>query len=82
MTEKKDDISELSFEQALAQLEQIVESLEQGNVPLDKSIEHYERGDALRKHCQAQLKAAEDKVEKIRLDSSGNVQGTEPLDSE
>lgn len=73
-------IEDMSFEQALEQLESIVESLEQGNVPLDKSISHYERGEALRDHCRKLLQAAEDKVEKIRLDSSGNPSGTEPLD--
>ncbi|MBO6814409.1 MAG: exodeoxyribonuclease VII small subunit [Rhizobiaceae bacterium] len=73
-------IEDMSFEQALEQLESIVESLEQGNVPLDKSISHYERGEALRNHCRKLLQAAEDKVEKIRLDSSGNPSGTEPLD--
>ena len=84
MSEKKDndDIAALDFEQAIAQLETIVESLEQGNVPLDQSIQHYERGEALRNHCRNLLKTAEDKVEKIRLDGQGNPTGTEPLDSE
>ena len=83
MSDKQDnsDIEGLSFEQALEQLEKIVESLEQGNVPLDQSITHYERGEALRNHCRNQLKAAEDKVEKIRLDGQGKPSGTEPLDS-
>ena len=82
MSEENTNISELSFEQALDQLERIVESLEKGNVPLDQSIAHYERGEALRKHCQMLLAAAEDKVEKIRLDSEGNQTGTEPLDAQ
>ena len=81
MTKDKGDIKDLTFEQAMGQLEQIVESLEQGDVPLDKSIEHYERGEALRNHCRMLLKAAEDKVEKIKLDDKGNPDGTEPLDS-
>ena len=85
MTDKKTtkdnaDVAELSFEQALEQLESIVESLEQGNVPLDQSISHYERGEALRNHCRKLLKAAEDKVEKIRLGPDGKPSGTEPLD--
>lgn len=79
---KNKDVEDLSFEQALEQLEKIVESLEQGNVPLDQSISHYERGEALRNHCRALLKVAEDKVEKIRLDASGKPDGTEPLDPE
>ncbi len=83
MAEEKqsEDTSQLSFEDALAQLEGIVESLERGDVPLDKSIEHYERGEKLRKHCQTLLQAAENKVEKIRLDADGAAAGTEPLDS-
>ena len=80
MTEESTKIDELSFEQALDQLERIVESLEKGNVPLDQSISYYERGEALRKHCQMLLAAAEDKVEKIRLDAEGKPSGTEPLD--
>ncbi|MEM7215107.1 MAG: exodeoxyribonuclease VII small subunit [Pseudomonadota bacterium] len=81
MTDTNKEIDKLSFEQALDELEKIVESLEQGNVPLDQSIAHYERGEALRQHCRKLLSAAEDRVEKIRLDSSGKPQGTEPLDS-
>jgi len=82
MSDENKDIKEMTFEQALEQLETIVESLEQGNVPLDKSIAHYERGEALRNHCRELLKVAEDKVEKIRLDASGKPNGTEPLDPE
>lgn len=73
-------VKDLTFEQALEQLEQIVASLEQGNVPLDKSIDYYERGEALRNHCQTLLKAAEDKVEKIKVGADGKPSGTEPLD--
>lgn len=80
MSDANADIKDMSFEQALEHLETIVESLEQGNVELDKSIGHYERGEALRNHCSKLLKVAEDKVEKIRLDGSGNPNGTEPLD--
>lgn len=80
MAEDNKDIGDLTFEQALDQLEKIVESLEQGNVPLDQSITHYERGEALRNHCRKLLSAAEDRVEKIRLDAGGQPKGTEPLD--
>ena len=76
------DIGAMSFEQALAELEKIVSALEQGDVPLDKSIAYYERGEALKAHCAKLLKAAEDKVEKIRLTRDGEPAGTEPLDSE
>jgi exodeoxyribonuclease VII small subunit len=74
------DVSGLSFEQALKELEGIVGRLEQGSVPLEESIAIYERGDALRGHCDRLLRAAEAKVETIRLAADGTAQGTEPLD--
>jgi exodeoxyribonuclease VII small subunit len=74
------EIAGLSFEQALAELERIVSDLERGDVPLDRSIAIYERGEALKKHCETLLKAAEDRVEKIRLDRNGRPTGVEPLD--
>ena len=76
------DISAMSFEAAVAQLESIVEQLERGDVPLDKSIEIYERGEALKAHCEKLLSAAEKRIEKIRLDRQGQPSGTEPLDAE
>tara|TARA_R110000868_G_scaffold3200_17_gene21154 strand:+ start:1044 stop:1292 length:249 start_codon:yes stop_codon:yes gene_type:complete len=76
------DIEKLNFEDALAQLEQIVTQLESGNAPLEKSIELYERGTALKAHCETRLKAAEAKVEKITLSASGEPTGTQPLDVE
>ena len=78
MAEEK--VDSLNFEQALAELEKIVSSLEQGNVPLEQSIEIYGRGEALKKHCQSLLKAAEDRVEKIKLTADGSPAGSEPLD--
>lgn len=77
-----DDIKAMSFEQALAALEKIVDDLERGDVPLDQSIRIYERGEALKAHCDRLLKSAEDKVEKIRLSREGQPAGTEPLDGE
>lgn len=74
------DVAALSFEQAVEELEKIVQSLERGDVPLDKSIEIYERGEALKKHCETLLSAAENRIEKIRLDRAGKPQGVEPLD--
>jgi exodeoxyribonuclease VII small subunit len=74
------DIAKLPFEQALAELEDIVKALERGDVPLEKSISLYERGDALKKHCDKLLKAAEARVEKITTDASGKPTGTTPLD--
>ena len=74
------DIEKLSFEEALAQLEKIVGQLESGEAPLERSIELYERGTALKAHCEARLKAAEAKIEKIKLTREGKPAGTEPLD--
>ena len=77
-----DDIAKLSFEQALEQLEAIVGDLERGDVELERSITAYERGEMLKKHCQRLLRAAEDKVEKIRVGADGEAAGTEPLDAQ
>lgn len=71
------DIETLSFEQALAELERIVQQLESGEVELEKSIEIYERGAALRAHCEGKLKNAELKVEKIVRGEDGQP-STEP----
>lgn len=76
------DVSEMSFEAAVAELEGIVEQLERGDVALDKSIEIYERGEALKAHCEKLLSKAEKRIEKIRLDRQGQPTGTEPLDAE
>ncbi len=74
------DIAGLSFEQALKELEQIVGKLERGDVELEPSIALYERGEALRAHCEHLLRRIEAKVEKITLDSHGQPSGTAPLD--
>ncbi len=79
MTEAN-DISNMSFEKALAALEDIVARLEAGKVDLEESIKIYERGEALRKHCEAKLKEAEARIEKITLDPSGKPTGVTPLD--
>lgn len=76
-----DDVSQMSFEQALDQLEKIVEKLERGDVALEESICIYERGEALKTRCDKLLKEAENKVDKIRLSRSGEPDGLEPLDS-
>ena len=70
----------LSFEKALAELEQIVTRLERGDVPLAEAIAIYERGEALKKRCEQLLGEAEARVEKIRLGAGGRPEGTEPLD--
>ena len=76
------DVSGYSFEKAVAELESIVARLERGDVALDESIAIYERGEALKKHCEMLLNAAEKRIEKIRLDRAGKPQGVEPLDGE
>lgn len=76
-----DDVKSLSFEAALEQLEQIVQKLESGKAPLAESIAIYERGEALKAHCEALLKTAEARIEKITLSREGAPTGTEPLDS-
>lgn len=77
--QKQTDIKDLSFEQALKELETIVQSLETGQVNLENSIDLYDRGTALRQHCQDKLSEAQAKVEKITLSSDGTVQ-TQNLD--
>ena len=81
MDENGNDISKLSFEDALRALEDVVRKLEGGEVPLDDSISLYERGEALRKHCQARLDAAQARIEKIVAGSDGSVTSTQPFDS-
>jgi exodeoxyribonuclease VII small subunit len=73
-------IEKMSFEVALAELEQIVQRLEGGKVDLEASIGIYERGRALKAHCEALLANAEARIEKIVLKPDGAPGGTEPLD--
>ena len=74
------DVKRLPFEKALAELEAIVQKLEQGTVPLEESVTIYERGEALKRRCEELLRQAEARVEKITIDASGKPTGTEPLD--
>lgn len=74
-------IAEMSFEEAMAALETIVTQLDSGNVALEASIKLYERGAALKAHCEAKLKAAEEKVAAITLDADGAPKGTEPFEA-
>lgn len=77
MTDKP--IAEMSFEEAMAALEQVVGQLERGDVALEASIALYERGAALKAHCEAKLKDAEEKVELIRA-AEGRAIGTTPVE--
>jgi exodeoxyribonuclease VII small subunit len=78
---KLPDIKDMSFEHALKELESIVTRLERGDVELEESIAIYERGEALKQHCDRLLKQAEARVEKLTLGPSGTPTGTEPFDS-
>ena len=82
MAEKNNELASMPFETALAELESIVDRLEKGQVGLDDSIKLYERGEALKKHCDALLKSAEARIEKISLGADGKPKGVEPLDVE
>ena len=73
-------VAEMTFEQAMTELERVVGQLERGDVPLDQSITLYERGAALKAHCEAKLKEAEEKVAAITLDKDGQPTGTTPVD--
>jgi exodeoxyribonuclease VII small subunit len=74
---KKSDFDGVSFEKALAELEQIVQKLESGQVDLEESIALYERGAALKAHCEAKLKTAQERIEKIVVSDDGSIR-TEP----
>ena len=76
MSETDTDIAAMSFEQAMAALEQVVSQLERGEVPLDASIRLYERGAALKERCATLLKEAEERVERITLGEGGVPTGT------
>ena len=80
MAEPAPDISKMTFEDALRALEDVVRKLESGEVPLDDSISLYERGEELRKHCQARLDAAQARIEKIVARPDGKPTGTRPFD--
>ena len=78
MTESPADIGKLPFEAALAELESIVDRLEKGAVSLEDSIKLYERGEALKAHCDHLLKNAEMRIEKINLSAEGKPKGVAP----
>jgi exodeoxyribonuclease VII small subunit len=71
------DVAALSFEDALAELERIVRQLEEGRGKLDESIASYERGTALKRHCEAKLREAQAKIDRITVAADGTL-GTEP----
>lgn len=73
-------VAKMSFEDAMKELETVVGQLESGDVPLEDSIALYERGAALKEHCQKKLAEAEEKVAKITLNADGAAAGTEAVD--
>ncbi len=78
MSEKK--VTDMSFEEAMAALETVVGQLESGQVPLEESIALYERGAALKAHCEQKLKEAEEKVAQITQGADGSATGATPVD--
>ena len=82
MSEPAPDIAGMSFEEALRALEDVVRRLEGGEVALDDSIGLYERGEALRKHCQARLDAAQARIERIVAGPDGQAPTVAPFDPE
>lgn len=80
--DKNADVAAMPFEAALAELERIVTDLERGEVPLEQSVAMYERGERLKARCEALLRQAEERVEKIRVGPDGKAEGTEPFDVE
>ena len=81
MAENNTDVRKMPFERAIEELETIIKRLEEGKVPLEESVAIYERGEALKQHCETLLKAAEARIEKITLSRDGKPTGTEPLDA-
>ena len=75
------DIAALSFEDAMSELTGIVQALEQGQSQLEESIEQYQRGVALRRHCENKLRDAREKIEKITLQADGSLKA-EPFGEE
>ena len=73
-------VQDMSFEEAMKELEAVVDKLERGDEPLESSISLYERGAALKKRCEEELKRAEEKVAAITLDAEGNPTGTKPVE--
>jgi exodeoxyribonuclease VII small subunit len=81
-TGKNDDIEKMTFEQAIQQLKGIVDRIEQGDIPLQDSLEQYEKGMALIKHCRDILQKAEKRIERISKEEPPGPQKEEKDDSE
>jgi exodeoxyribonuclease VII small subunit len=82
MTEAEtSNVEQLSFEEALRRLEEIVRTLEKGEAPLDRSIELYQEGDKLRRYCEARLKDAQARIDQIAFGSDGKPAGLKLFDA-
>ena len=75
------EIKKISFEEALAELESIVQKLESGQIKLEEAVAAYEKGIQMQKICEEKLKSAQMKVEKLLLNKDGTPEGKEPLDA-
>jgi len=78
----QEDVAQLSFEDALKRLEEIVHKLESGEASLDQAIDLYNEGDRLKQQCEARLKAAQAKIEQIQIGRDGSPAGTAPFGDE
>ena len=81
MANAETEIDQLTFEAALARLEEIVRTLEKGEAPLDTSIALYQEGERLKRHCEARLRDAQARIEQIALGSDGQPAGLKPFDA-
>lgn len=79
MTQEK-PIKDMTFEEAIAELERVVTALDRGDVALDESIKLYEKGALLKARCEAKLKEAEEKVAQITLGADGQPTGATPVE--
>ena len=82
MSDQHEAITQLSFEAALKRLEEIVRKLESGEAALDESISLYAEGDRLKQQCEARLRDAQARIEKIQVGRDGQPGGTTPFDAE
>jgi exodeoxyribonuclease VII small subunit len=80
-TAETSNVEQLSFEDALRRLEEIVRTLEKGEAPLDQSIDLYQEGDRLRRHCEARIKDAQARIEQIAFGSDGKPAELKPFDA-
>lgn len=81
MNKAQNTVENLTFEAALTELESIVRELETGKAALEDSIKSYERGTALRQHCETKLREAQAKIEKISVNKDGSLSAT-PFEQE